>query len=504
MTIPSFMKNALLSVSDKTGIVELAKGLEALDFQIISTGGTFKKLKTEGIKNLIEVADFTGFPEGLEGRIKTLTPQVFGGVLNLRDNKEHQKFCTENNIENIDLVVVNLYPFKKNYEDDSKSFEDKVEQIDIGGPSMIRAAAKNYEFCLPVVDPADYDKVLEELGNGDVSLKFKKLLATKVFEMTAHYDLLIAKFWNENAEKMPLRYGENPHQKAVILEDPFSTGANLVYAEILNGKPLSYNNFGDANGALELAMSFEKPFACIIKHASPCCAAMGKDIDEAFEKALGMGDRVSAFGGIIALNRTVTKVIAEGIVAFFNEVVLAPDFYDDALEVLKTKKNLRVLRIPDFDKRTADIVVKKVRGGTLVQDLDIQNPDFGNLKVATTKKPTEDEWYDLETAWRIVKIVKSNAIVVVKDGALIGANGGQTSRVDAMRNALDQAGSHANGAVLASDAFFPFADAVEAAGAAGISSIIQPGGSIKDEEVFAKTDELGMAMVLTEMRAFLH
>ena len=498
------MKNALLSVSDKTGIVEFAKGLEKLDFRIISTGGTFKKLKKEGVQNLIEVADFTGFPEGLEGRIKTLTPQVFGGVLNLRNNKEHQKFCTENNIENIDLVVVNLYPFKKNYEDDSKSFEDKVEQIDIGGPSMIRAAAKNYEFCLPVVDPDDYEKVLEELKSDDVSISFKKLLATKVFEMTAHYDLLIAKFWNENAEKMPLRYGENPHQKAVILEDPFASGANLVHAEFLNGKPLSYNNFGDANGALELAMSFEKPFACIIKHASPCCAAMGKDIDEAFEKAFKQGDRVSAFGGIIALNRTVTKGVAEQIVGFFNEVVLAPDFEEEALKVLRTKKNLRVLKIPHFSERTPDIVVKKIRGGTLVQDADITNPDFGNLKVATKKQPTDDEWFDLETAWRIVKIVKSNAIVVVKDGTLIGANGGQTSRVDAMRNALDQAGPHAKGAVLASDAFFPFSDAIEAAGAAGISAIIQPGGSIKDEEVFAKSDELGIATVLTGMRSFLH
>ncbi len=498
------MKNALLSVSDKTGIVEFAKGLEKLGFRIISTGGTFKKLKDEGVENLIEVADFTGFPEGLEGRIKTLTPQVFGGVLNLRNNKEHQKFCKENHIDNIDLVVVNLYPFKATYEDAKKSFEDKVEQIDIGGPSMIRAAAKNYEFCAPVVDPADYSRVLAELKKGDLTLEFRKLLATKVFEMTAHYDLLIAKFWNENSEKMPLRYGENPHQKAVILEDPFATGANLVRAEILNGKPLSYNNFGDANGALELAMSFCSPFACIIKHASPCCAAMGKTIDEAFEKACKNGDMVSAFGGIIALNRTVTKKVAEQIVSFFNEVVLAPDFDKDALKVLQTKKNLRVLRVPNFDKRTPDIVVKKIRGGTLVQDADIAEPAFGKLKVVTKKKPTDDEWYDLETAWRIVKIVKSNAIVIVKNGALIGANGGQTSRVDAMRNALSQAGEKAQGAVLASDAFFPFPDSVEAAGTAGISAIIQPGGSVKDQEVFAKSDELNIATVLTEMRAFLH
>ncbi len=498
------MKTALISVSDKTNIVDFAKELEKLEFRIISTGGTFKELQKAGIKNLLEVADFTGFPEGLEGRIKTLTPQVFGGILNLRNNKEHQKFCEENRIENIDLVVVNLYPFKKNYEDESKSFTDKVEQIDIGGPSMIRAAAKNYEFCAPVTDPADYDQVIAELKKGELSLTFRKILATKVFEMTAHYDLLIAKFWNEESDKMPLRYGENPHQKGVILADPFASGANLVKAEILNGKPMSYNNFQDGSSALELAISFDKPFSCIIKHASPCCAAIGETIETAFNKALAEGDSVSAFGGVIAVNQKVTKALAEKIISFFNEIVIAPDYDLDGLEVLRTKKNLRVLRIPNFTEKTRDLSMRKIRGGTLVQDLDITDPDFGNLKVATKKKPEDFQWYDLETAWKIVKMVKSNAIVIVKDGALIGANGGQTSRVDAMKNALSQAGDKTKGAVLASDAFFPFPDAVEEAGKAGISAIIQPGGSIKDEEVFAKCDELGIATVLTEMRSFLH
>ncbi|MBT3349487.1 bifunctional phosphoribosylaminoimidazolecarboxamide formyltransferase/IMP cyclohydrolase [bacterium] len=498
-------KTALLSVSDKTGIVEFAQELEKLDFQIISTGGTFRELEKSGVKNLLEVADFTGFPEGLEGRIKTLTPQVFGGILNLRNSDAHQKFCRENKIENIDLVVVNLYPFKKNYEDATKTFEEKVEQIDIGGPSMIRAAAKNFEFCAPVVDPEDYEKVVDELKtSGEISLGFRKILATKVFEMTAHYDLLIAKFWAENAEKMPLRYGENPHQSGVILNDPFSTGADLVAAEILNGKPMSYNNFQDASGALELAMSFDEPFVDIIKHASPCCAAMGKTIDDAWNRAWENGDQTSAFGGIIALNRKVTKNIAEKIVSFFNEIVLAPDFEDEALEILKTKKNLRVLRVPGFEKQTSDLAVKKIRGGTLVQDADIAMPNFGNLKVATEKKPTDSQWHDLETAWRIVKIVKSNAIVVVKNQALVGKGGGQTSRVDAMKIALEQAGKKSRGAVIASDAFFPFADAVEASGAAGIAAIIQPGGSIRDGEVFAKSDELGIATVLTGMRSFLH
>lgn len=500
------MKTALLSVSDKTSIVEFAQQLEHLNFRILSTGGTFRILKEAGIKNLLEVADFTGFPEGLEGRIKTLTPQVFGGILNLRNNPNHQKFCTENNIENIDLVVVNLYPFKETYENQNKSFEEKVEQIDIGGPSMIRAAAKNYAFCAPVTDPLDYQIIIDEYTeNGDLTIETRKKLATKVFEMTAQYDLLIAKFWEEEAKQRPLRYGENPHQSGVILNDPFANGANLVQAEILNGKPMSYNNFGDANGALELALSFEKPFACIIKHASPCCAAIGETIDDAFARAYEEGDSLSAFGGVIAFNRTVNKKTAEKIVSFFNEIILAPGYDADALEILKTKKNLRVLKVPYFEEgQTPDLSVKKVRGGLLVQDLDSQLPAFGQLPVATQTKPTDSQWYDLETAWRIVKLVKSNAIAIVKNGALIGANGGQTSRVDAMKNALDQAGENAKGAVLASDAFFPFPDAVEEAGKHGIKAIIQPGGSRNDEVVFAQSDTLNIATVLTEMRSFLH
>ena len=510
------MKNALLSVSDKTGIVEFARELQKLNFRLISTGGTYRKLQEAGVENLLEVADFTGFPEGLEGRIKTLTPEVFGGILNLRNNDAHQKFCKENNIENIDLVIVNLYPFKETYYNPDKNFEEKVEQIDIGGPSMIRAAAKNYEFCAPVVDPADYSNIINHLQKEGLPTDFRKKLATKVFEMTAHYDLLIAKFWAEEAKQTPedggLRYGENPHQRAVVLNDPFVKGCDLVQAEILNGKPLSYNNFGDSAGALELALNFsqeyakeaDKPFAAIFKHANPCCAAIGETLEDAFDKAWEFGDQTSAFGGILSFNRTVTRSVAEKIISFFNEIVLAPDFDNDALEVLKTKKNLRVLKIPNFGEQTADLVLKKIRGGTLVQDADIKMPDFRNLKVSTNKNPTDNEWHDLETAWKLVKILKSNAIVVVKNGALIGHGGGQTSRVDAMKIALEKAGDQSKGAVIASDAFFPFADSVEAAGDAGISAIIQPGGSIRDKEVFAKCDELGISTVLTEMRAFLH
>jgi len=506
------MKTALLSVSDKTGIVEFAQGLERHGFRILSTGGTFRALKEAGVGSLMEVADFTGFPEGLEGRIKTLTPEIFGGILNLRNNAEHQAFCTENKIENIDVVCVNLYPFKATYEDMAKTFEDKVENIDIGGPSMIRAAAKNYEFCAPVVDPSDYPKLITELDAGDISLTTRKELATKVFEMTAHYDLLIAKFWTETTkdseEKGQLRYGENPHQGAATLVDPFANGPLLVGAKQLNGKPLSYNNFGDSSGALELALSFagesDPAFATIIKHATPCGAAIGDSISEAFKKAYE-ADPLSAFGGVIALNRTCDKATAELIVGFFNEIVMAPAFDADALEVLKTKKNLRVLEIPNFTAgQTRDLVLKRVRGGTLAQEADIELPDFANLEIPTDTKPTDGQMQDMMAAWKMVKIVKSNAIVVVKDGVMIGKGGGQTSRVEAMEIALAHAGENAKGAVIASDAFFPFPDSVEAAGAAGISAIIQPGGSKGDADVFAKCDEMGVATVLTKMRAFLH
>ena len=506
------MKTALLSVSDKTGIVEFAQGLERHGFRILSTGGTFRALKEAGVGSLMEVADFTGFPEGLEGRIKTLTPEIFGGILNLRNNAEHQAFCTENKIENIDVVCVNLYPFKATYEDMAKTFEDKVENIDIGGPSMIRAAAKNYEFCAPVVDPADYPKLIAELDEGDISLTTRKELATKVFEMTAHYDLLIAKFWTETTkdseEKGQLRYGENPHQGAATLVDPFANGPLLVGAKQLNGKPLSYNNFGDSSGALELALSFagerDPAFATIIKHATPCGAAIGDSISEAFKKAYE-ADPLSAFGGVIALNRTCDKATAVLIVGFFNEIVMAPAFDKEALEVLKTKKNLRVLEIPNFTAgQTRDLVLKRVRGGTLAQEADIELPDFANLEIPTDTKPTDGQMQDMMAAWKMVKIVKSNAIVVVKDGVMIGKGGGQTSRVEAMEIALGHAGENAKGAVIASDAFFPFPDSVEAAGAAGISAIIQPGGSKGDADVFAKCDEMGVATVLTKMRAFLH
>lgn len=497
------MKTALLSVSDKTGIVDFAKGLQKLGYQLISTGGTYKVLAQEGVQNLIEVSNFTGFPEGLEGRIKTLTPEVFGGILNLRDNDEHQTFCNENNIQNIDLVVVNLYPFKAAYYDDSKDFEAKVEQIDIGGPSMIRAAAKNYEFCLPVVDPEDYATLLQNLESGEVAIEYKKQLAAKVFAMTAHYDMLIARFWEEEAKLHPLRYGENPHQNGVVIPDPFTEGADLVSAEILNGKPLSFNNFNDASSALDLALAFEDPFVAIIKHATPCGAAIGKDIDAAFRKAYE-ADSLSAFGGVIALNRTVDLSTAKQITSFFNEIIIAPEYDDDALEELRTKQNLRVLKIKDWSDRQNEMNLRKVSGGTLMQDLDTHKVSANDLQIVTKESPTENQITDMILAWNIVKIVKSNAIVIVKDGVMLGKGGGQTSRVEAANIALEHAGDEAAGAVLASDAFFPFPDSIELAAEHRIGAIIQPGGSRKDDEVIAMADKLNVPMTFTGIRSFLH
>lgn len=498
------MKTALLSVSDKSGIVDFAKNLQNLGWRIVSTGGTYKLLTENHLENIMEVSEFTGSPEGLDGRIKTLTPAVFGGILNLRHNPDHQKFCTENNIENLDMVVVNLYPFKATYYNTAASDTDKVEKIDIGGPSMIRAAAKNYEYCVSVVDPRDYGQIITELTqHGDLALETKKLLAAKTFEMTAHYDLLIAKFWNEYAGKMPLRYGENPHQTASILADPFTDGMDLVNAEILNGKPMSYNNFNDANGAVELAASFEEPFAAVFKHACPCCAAIGKNIEDAFVRAMKDGDTTAAFGGILVFNRPVTKTVAQQCIEFFNEIILAPGYDDDALEILRQKKNVRVIKVNEM-RQTPDLSLRRIRGGTLIQDTDIQKITKEDLSYATRQKPTDNQIQDLLLAWKLVKVVKSNAIVLVKNGAMIGHGGGQVSRVRAMEIALREAGERAKGCVLASDAFFPFPDAVEMAGSAGVGSIIQPGGSMNDSLVFDTCENLGIPTVLTGSRAFLH
>ncbi len=496
---------ALLSVSDKSGIVDFARALTGLDFTIVSTGGTHRVLAEAGVTPLVEVADFTGFPEGMNGRIKTLTPQVFGGVLALRDNPEHLEFLQANDLPLIDLVVVNLYPFHGTYFDDSKTFAEKVEQIDIGGPSMIRAAAKNYQYCAPVVDPNDYGQIITEYQTaGDLSVELRKELAAKTFAMTAHYDLLIAKLWKENSPLHTLRYGENPHQSAVVLTNPFSVGASLTRAVVHQGKALSYNNLSDSQGALELALSApaDVPFATVIKHATPCGAATGDTLRQALDKAHAC-DPVSAFGGIIALNQTVDQATAEKLVSWFNEIVIAPGYTPEALTVLAGKKNVRVLEITDW-AQTADVTVKSVRGGTLVQDLDVKTITEGDLTHVTDQHPTPDQVADMVAGWPMVKMVKSNAIVVVKDGAMVGKGGGCTSRVEAMEIALNMAGDAAQGAVIISDAFFPFPDNIALAKAAGIAAVVQPGGSKNDDKVIAAANEAGIAMSFTGTRAFLH
>ena len=383
------MKNALISVSDKTGIAEFARGLENFDFQIFSTGGTFQFLKKNGVKNLREISELTNFPEGLDGRIKTLHPRVFGGILNLRENKNHQKFCAENNLKNLDLIAVNLYPFEKFYENPEKNFAEKIEQIDIGGPSMLRAAAKNFEFCAAVVDPADYKKILEFLKNGEIPLDFRKILAAKVFEKTAIYDLQIAKFWAENSGEKKLRYGENPHQSAVFLCEKNEKFANLFDAKILNGKKMSFNNFVDADAALRLVQNFPADFfAAIFKHGTPCCAATSAiSLADALQKSLHFGDEISAFGGVVVLNQKCDEKCAEKIAEFFNEIVLAPDFSAAALEILRRKKNLRLLQIPNFfEKSAAEFSIKKISGGFLLQNFDNFLPNFENLKFSSEKK----------------------------------------------------------------------------------------------------------------------
>ena len=501
------MPKALISVSDKSGVVELAQGLLNLGWEIISTGGTYRCLVEAGLESIIEVSDFTGFPEGLGGRIKTLHPKIFGGTLARPDKPEEQTFMAENGLESIQLVVVNLYPFKAAYENPDNSFDQKVEQIDIGGPSLLRAAGKNYHHCVPVVDPADYGLVLEHWKtHKQFSAEISVSLAAKAFAMTAHYDLMIARAWAEEqgaAQGSGLRYGENPHQKAVLLPDPFTAGPTLTQAVVHQGKALSYNNYMDASAALELALAFEEPFAAIIKHGTPCGAAVGKTLSEAFKKAYE-ADSISAFGGVIALNRAVDQATAEQIVGFFNEIVLAPEFSPQALEILSQKPNVRVITIRDWNGSRTDYSLRRVRGGTLIQDLDTHQISAEDLSVVTKIAPTDAQQSDLAVAWKLVKMVKSNAIVIVKDGVMIGQGGGQTSRIDSLQIALAQAGASAQGAVLASDAFFPFADGVETAAPAGISAIIQPGGAQRDEVVIQAADKQGISMVLTGQRAFLH
>lgn len=515
---------ALISVSDKTGIVELAKELTNLGVEIISTGGTYKKLKEEGV-NAIEISELTGFPECLDGRVKTLHPVVHAGLLAMRSNPDHMKQIQDLNIETIDMVIVNLYPFKATIMKDGVTRAEAVENIDIGGPTMLRSAAKNYQDVAVVVDPADYDTVLSELKeNGSVSLDTKFYLMQKVFMHTSNYDTMIADYLKKerNDHELPetltmtfekvqdMRYGENPHQKAAFYREIGKKKGSIVDAVQLNGKELSFNNINDTNGALELLKEFTEPTVVACKHGNPCGVGSADNIMDAWTKAYE-ADKVSIFGGIVVINRTVTKALAEEMKKIFLEVIVAPDYEEEALALLQTKKNVRVLKLADIevpqDENAYDL--KKVNGGLIVQTIDSKLLPEEECKVVTKVAPTKEQMEDLLFAWKMVKFVKSNGIALAKNKQSVGIGPGQVNRVWATKQAIEHAAelideNAVKGAVLASDAFFPFDDCVEAAHQAGITAIIQPGGSVRDEDSIKKCDEYGIAMIFTGMRHFKH
>ncbi|BBF45222.1 IMP cyclohydrolase [Lachnospiraceae bacterium KM106-2] len=515
---------ALISVSDKTGIVEFAKELSDLGVEIISTGGTFAKLKEAGI-NAVEISEVTGFPECLDGRVKTLHPAVHAGLLAMRSKPEHMKQLQELNIQPIDMVVVNLYPFKATILKDDVTRAEAVENIDIGGPTMLRSAAKNYQDVAVVVDPADYSKVLDELkSDKEVSLDTKFYLMQKVFMHTSNYDTMIASYIKKerNDHSLPdtltmtfekiedMRYGENPHQKAAFYREIGKKHGSLTDAVQLNGKALSFNNINDTNGALELLKEFTEPTVVACKHGNPCGVASAENILEAYKKAFN-ADNMSIYGGIVVTNRIITEDVAAEMAKIFLEVIVAPDYEDAALEIFCKKKNLRVLRLPEIDVLQDENAydMKKVNGGLIVQTIDSKVYNEADLKVVTNRAPSEKEMEDLKFAWKVVKFVKSNGIAIAKDKQSYGIGPGQVNRVWAAEQCFEHAteliGEGASkGCVLASDAFFPFDDSVESAHKAGITAIIQPGGSIRDEDSIKKCNEYGIAMVFTGMRHFRH
>ncbi len=513
------IKRALISVSDKTGIVEFAAALAEKGVEIISTGGTEKALSAAGIK-VINISDITGFPECLDGRVKTLHPKVHAGILAMRSNEEHMKQIKELGVETIDMVVINLYPFKQTILKGHVELEEAIENIDIGGPTMIRAAAKNYQDVTVIVDPADYEKVLTEMDEtGDVSVKTKFRLAYKVFEHTSHYDTLIAKYLRDTLgdidfpetlsltyEKVQdMRYGENPHQKAVFYKEVGANRGVLPSAVQFHGKELSYNNINDTNGAIELIKEFDEPTVVAVKHTNPCGVGSAGNIYDAYMRAYE-SDPVSIFGGIIAANREIDAKTAEEINKIFVEIVIAPSFSVEAVAILAQKKNIRLLKLEGIEEKLpADTLdMKKVAGGLLVQKYNSELFNKEDIKVVTDLKPTNEQMEDLIFAMKVVKHTKSNGIALAKGKQTIGVGPGQTNRIVPTRVAIEYAGERSNGAVMASDAFFPFSDCVEAAAAAGIKAIIQPGGSIKDQESIDACNKFGIAMVFTGMRHFKH
>ncbi len=500
---------ALISVSDKTGILPLAHFLEQRGVHILSTGGTAKLLRENNI-SVQDVSEYTGFPEMLDGRVKTLHPKIHGGLLYLRGNTEHEKTVAEHGIFPIDLVIVNLYPFAEVLKKGG-SKEELIENIDIGGPSMLRSAAKNFKSVTVVTDPADYPLVIQELSenNGETTLKTREMLMGKVFALTASYDSMIASTFSSffgfgGTEVFPLRYGENPHQKASFYTLGNTDEISLPNAHKIQGKELSYNNILDADSALRAILEFpEDPAVVFVKHLSPCGIALGKTLEEAYSGALS-SDPLSAFGGVVACNREVSENLAKKMGDIFLEIIIAPSFSPEAQKVFEKFPNLRLLTLSPFLMANGQKDVRSVFGGMLVQDSDNSTLSLENLEIVTKRSPTDEEMENLLFAWKSVKSVKSNAIVIAKNGATVGIGGGLTSRVDACSLALQKAGEKAKGAVVASDAFFPFSDGPGALGKGGITAIIQPGGSKRDQEVIEICDEMGIAMVFTGVRAFRH
>ncbi len=539
------VRRALLSVSDKTGIVDFARGLVELGVEIVSTGGTARALAEADVP-VRAIEDFTGFPEMMDGRVKTLHPRLYAGLLAVRDNDEHLRAAAEHSIEPVDLVCVNLYPFEQTLARGDASPEEIVENIDIGGPTMIRAAAKNSVFAAVLVDPADYAPVLVELreSDGRLSLTTRRRLAGSAFACTARYDAAISSWFAQREDEdfpqqrtlayekaAELRYGENPHQRAAYYAEVGAPTHLLAGVTQLHGKELSFNNLLDLSSARELVEDFSEPACAIVKHNNPCGCALGKTAQDAYERAFA-SDPVSAYGGVIALNRQVNEACARALSKQFIEVLLAPGFEPGALEVLTQKKNVRLLELPGWPEPTGGLEAKPVMGGLLVQDRDEVSETADQMSVMTAKQPSDSEWQDMRFAWQVCRHVRSNAIVIARDGATIGIGAGQMSRVDAVRIAIEKAqatgGAEASetqagvgqageagslggdraiglaGASLASDAFFPFADGPQLAIDAGVTAIIQPGGSVRDEEVVAAADAAGVAMVATGVRHFRH
>jgi phosphoribosylaminoimidazolecarboxamide formyltransferase/IMP cyclohydrolase len=517
------IKRALISVSDKLGLAGFARGLTALGVEIFSTGGTRKHLESEGIP-VRDISDYTGFPEMMDGRLKTLHPKVHGGILCRHDNPQDMQAMAQHGILTFELVVVNLYPFETTVARKGVTAEEAIEQIDIGGPTMVRAAAKNHAFTTVATNTEQYSEILEEIAaHGCTTLELRYRLAAEAFAHTANYDRAIANFFTGEApggvfpdvirmnltRKGVLRYGENPHQQAAVYAKPDSTDANVVAAQQLNGKELSYNNLLDLDSALGMVRSFPRPAVVVIKHNNPCGAATDDKLAAALEKAMA-GDPLSAFGSVLGLNRVVDAASAEvlAVPGLFVEAMVAPDYEPEALEILTTKPkwkaNVRLLKVGQLGPSQQHWTYRCLEGGMLMQDADVL-PDPEELwQVVTQQKPSVAQMADLRFAWEIVRHVKSNAIVLAKDCMLLGAGAGQMSRVDSTKIAIEKAGDRSAGSVLASDAFFPFPDSIEAAAAAGVCAIIQPGGSKKDDEVIAACNNKGIPMIFTGRRHFKH